>query len=247
MADAPSPFRPVFYKIRWGFQDEFVELFERTTGRCWRAQMELAASSTCRLHATLPRRRSPGLDFEWPSRNRDWPSMEEHTDPPSCARLYPDAEKLKREEQRRMECSSSWDTPLEGARAAAVGVAGPGRPAIWSYANPVRDAVSGSRSALGEPQNGADHCGRTLGRLVDERSAAGSRCCWTCATPICILAKVQPAVGSRLQRVDRLAQHLGRLRTLGPSCGLSSRRRTRSMPPLPTTVGRLIANVCRFP
>jgi hypothetical protein len=40
--------------------------------------------------------------------------MEEHTDPAVLARLYPDAEKLKREEQRRFELiEAHWDTPLE--------------------------------------------------------------------------------------------------------------------------------------
>jgi hypothetical protein len=40
--------------------------------------------------------------------------MEEHTDPAILARLYPDAEKLKREEQRRFELiDAHWDTPLE--------------------------------------------------------------------------------------------------------------------------------------
>jgi hypothetical protein len=40
--------------------------------------------------------------------------MEEHTDPAIVRRLYPDAEKLKREEQRRMELlEAHWDTPLE--------------------------------------------------------------------------------------------------------------------------------------
>jgi len=40
--------------------------------------------------------------------------MEEHTDPEIVARLYPDADKLKREEQRRFELvEAHWDTVLE--------------------------------------------------------------------------------------------------------------------------------------
>jgi hypothetical protein len=40
--------------------------------------------------------------------------MEEHTDPAIVARLYPDAEKLAREEQRRFELiEAHWDSPLE--------------------------------------------------------------------------------------------------------------------------------------
>ena len=40
--------------------------------------------------------------------------MEEHTDAAIAARLYPDAGKLKAEEQRRFELlEAHWDTPLE--------------------------------------------------------------------------------------------------------------------------------------
>jgi len=45
---------------------------------------------------------------------RDWAAIEEHTEPSIVQRLYPDAEKLRREEQRRFELlDAHWDAPLE--------------------------------------------------------------------------------------------------------------------------------------
>jgi hypothetical protein len=87
MADAGKPVTvQYFYKIRWGFQDEFVELFD---GR-------------------------QDWTFEVTITYRDWASMAEHTDPAIVRRLYPDAKKLAREEQRRFELvEAHWDTPLE--------------------------------------------------------------------------------------------------------------------------------------
>ncbi len=116
MADAGKPVTvQYFYKIRWGFQDEFVELFERNHWPLLRAQMESGRMLDVRAYEPLFHGDGRGdWTFEVTITYRDWASMEEHTDPAIVARLYPDAEKLKREEQRRFELiEAHWDTPLE--------------------------------------------------------------------------------------------------------------------------------------
>jgi hypothetical protein len=116
MADTGKPvIVQYFYKIRWGFQDEFVELFERNHWPLLRAGLE--SGRYLDVHAYAPRFHGDGRGdwtFEVTITYRDWASMEEHTDPEIVRRLYPDAEKLKREERRRFELiEAHWDVPLE--------------------------------------------------------------------------------------------------------------------------------------
>jgi hypothetical protein len=104
-----------FYKIRWGFQEEFVALFEKNHWPLLRAQLESGRFLDVRAYA--PRFHGDGRQdwtFEVTITYRDWASMDDHTDPAIVARLYPDAEKLKREEQHRFELvEAHWDTALE--------------------------------------------------------------------------------------------------------------------------------------
>ena len=104
-----------FYKIRWGFQDEWVDLFERNHWPLLRAQKE--TGRIVEVHAYAPRFHGDGRqdwNFEVTITWRDWAAMEEHTEPSIVQRLYPDAEKLRREEQRRFELlDAHWDAPLE--------------------------------------------------------------------------------------------------------------------------------------
>jgi hypothetical protein len=104
-----------FYKIRWGFQEEWVELFERNHWPLLRAQLELGRLLDVRAYA--PRFHGDGRQdwtFEVTITYRDWAAMEEHTEPAIVERLYPDAEKLRKEEQRRFELvEAHWDVPLE--------------------------------------------------------------------------------------------------------------------------------------
>jgi hypothetical protein len=116
MADAGKPVTvQYFYKIRWGFQDEFLALFERNHWPLLKAQLE--SGRLLAVKAFEPRFHGDGRQdwtFEVTITYRDWASMEEHTDPAIVRRLYPDAEKLAREEQRRFELvEAHWDTPLE--------------------------------------------------------------------------------------------------------------------------------------
>ena len=116
MADAGKPVTvQYFYKIRWGFQEEFVALFERNHWPLLKAQLESGRLLDVKAYA--PRFHGDGRQdwtFEVTITYRDWASMEEHTDPAVKRRLYPDAEKLAREEQHRFELvEAHWDAPLE--------------------------------------------------------------------------------------------------------------------------------------
>jgi hypothetical protein len=104
-----------FYKVRWGFEDEFEDLFERNH---WPLLREGVKSGRyLDVRAYRPRFHGDGRQdwtFEVTITYRDWAAMEEHTDPDLVKRLYPDASKLEREEQRRFELlEAHWDTPLE--------------------------------------------------------------------------------------------------------------------------------------
>jgi hypothetical protein len=116
MSDTSGPVTvQYFYKIRWGFQVEFIALFERNHWPLLAAQVE--SGRMLDVHAYEPRFHGDGRGdwtFEVTITYRDWASMEAHTDPAIVKRLYPDADKLKREEQRRFELiEAHWDTPLE--------------------------------------------------------------------------------------------------------------------------------------
>jgi len=104
-----------FYRIKWGFKDEFIELFDRNHWPLLRAQQE--SGRLLDVRAYEPRFHGDGRGdwtYEVTITYRDWAAMEEHTDPEIVARLYPDADKLKREEQRRFELvEAHWDTVLE--------------------------------------------------------------------------------------------------------------------------------------
>ena len=104
-----------FYKIRWGFQEEWVELLKRNHWPLLRAQLELGRLLDVRAYA--PRFHGDGRQdwtFEVTITYRDWAALEEHTELAIVERLYPDAEKLRKEEQRRFELvEAHWDVPLE--------------------------------------------------------------------------------------------------------------------------------------
>lgn len=115
----PEAAKPVtvqyFYRIRWGFQDEFIALFDRNHWPLLRAQVR--SGRMLEVRAYEPRFHGDGRGdwtFEVTITYRDWAAMEAHADPALVARLYPDSEKLEREEQRRFELvEAHWDIALE--------------------------------------------------------------------------------------------------------------------------------------
>jgi hypothetical protein len=104
-----------FYKVRWGFQEEFVTLFKKNHLPVLKAQQEAGRMSSVRAFA--PTNHGDG--------RADWTFAVAITFPSAAAmaspsneeaivkRLYPDQETFKKEEQRRFEIlDAHWDVPL---------------------------------------------------------------------------------------------------------------------------------------
>jgi hypothetical protein len=117
MADRPIT-AAYFYRIRWGFVDEWLELYQRNHLPVLRAQIEAGRMLETRTYA--PRFHGDGRG-DWnvmvTITYRDWAALEEHSDPAVIERLYPDQERFKAEERRRFELiEAHWDVPLEELR-----------------------------------------------------------------------------------------------------------------------------------
>ena len=104
-----------FYKVRWGFQEEFVALFKKNHLPVLKAQQEAGRMASVRAFA--PTNHGDG--------RADWTFAVAITFPSAAAmsspsnedaivkRLYPDQATFKREEQRRFEIlDAHWDVPL---------------------------------------------------------------------------------------------------------------------------------------
>jgi len=104
-----------FYKVRWGFQEEFVALFKKNHLPVLKAQQEAGRMSSVRAFA--PTNHGDG--------RADWTFAVAITFPSAAAmsspsnedaivkRLYPDQATFKKEEQRRFEIlDAHWDVPL---------------------------------------------------------------------------------------------------------------------------------------
>jgi hypothetical protein len=104
-----------FYKVRWGFQEEFVALFKKNHLPVLKAQQEAGRMSAVRTFA--PTNHGDG--------RADWTFAVAVTFPSAAAmnspsnedaivkRLYPDQAAFKKEEQRRFEIlDAHWDVPL---------------------------------------------------------------------------------------------------------------------------------------
>jgi len=104
-----------FYKVRWGFQEEFVALFKKNHLPVLKAQQEAGRMSSVRAFA--PTNHGDG--------RADWtfavaitfPSVGAMSSPSNedaiVKRLYPDQATFKKEEQRRFEIlDAHWDVPL---------------------------------------------------------------------------------------------------------------------------------------
>jgi len=104
-----------FYRVKWGFVDEWLELFERNHWPILREQLRSGRFLDVRRY--VPRFHGDGR-ADWnllvTITFRDWSAMEEHSDAEIAAGLYPDQETFRAEEQRRFELlDAHWDVPLE--------------------------------------------------------------------------------------------------------------------------------------
>jgi hypothetical protein len=102
-----------FYTVKWGAQDEFMDLFQRNHYPILKAMEK--AGQYLSVRTFVPENHGDG--------RADWTFAVELVTPPNrpatpteeeiVAKLYPDRAKLAREEQRRFELLvAHWDVPL---------------------------------------------------------------------------------------------------------------------------------------
>ena len=101
-----------FYRVKWGFQDEFQSLFARNHLPVLREEMK--SGRIVSVKTFVPSYHGDG--------RADWTFAVELVEPANAPavdeaalvkKLYPDQEKYKREEQRRFEILiAHWDVPL---------------------------------------------------------------------------------------------------------------------------------------
>lgn len=116
MAEPGAPVTVAYYyRVRWGAQEEFLELFERNHWPLLREQ--LAAGRFLDVQAYVPRFHGDGRadwTFMVTITYRDWAAMEAHSEAAIAARLFPDQARYRAEERRRFELlEAHWDVPLE--------------------------------------------------------------------------------------------------------------------------------------
>ncbi|HXE79460.1 MAG TPA: hypothetical protein VNK41_01810 [Vicinamibacterales bacterium] len=102
-----------FYKVRWGFQDEFLDLFQKNHYPVLKARKDAGAFTSIRTFT--PRYHGDG--------RADWTfavelvAREDFKGPSEAEvirTLYPDQETFRKEERRRFELlEAHWDVPLE--------------------------------------------------------------------------------------------------------------------------------------
>jgi hypothetical protein len=114
---AATPERTVwyFYKVRWGHQEEFVDLFARNHYPVLKAQKESGRMKSVRT--VVPAYHGDGRadwTFAVVITFRDAAALAAPSGEDAIVkRLYPDQEKFKKEEQRRFEIlDAHWDVPL---------------------------------------------------------------------------------------------------------------------------------------
>lgn len=101
-----------FYTVKWGYQDEFLDLFQRNHYPILKAQLDAGVFTS--LRTVVPQYHGDG--------RADWTFAVElvrAANPPAfdsaaaIAKLYPDRAKFRLEEQRRFELLvAHWDVPL---------------------------------------------------------------------------------------------------------------------------------------
>ena len=101
-----------FYKVKWGFQDEFLDLFQRNHYPVLKALKEAGQYSAIRTYT--PRYHGDGradwtFAVELVRREVSGLPAEEEV----VRKLYPDQAKFRKEERRRFELlDAHWDVPL---------------------------------------------------------------------------------------------------------------------------------------
>jgi len=114
-ADRPERTTWYFYKVKWGYQDEFVTLFSRNHLPILREEMKSGRIKDVRTF--VPTYHGDGR-ADWTFAvvivYKDIAAMTAPSNDAEIARrLYPDQAKFQKEEQRRFEIlDAHWDVPL---------------------------------------------------------------------------------------------------------------------------------------
>jgi hypothetical protein len=104
-----------YYKVKWGYQDEFLELFKRNHFPLLEAQVK--SGRMVRVEAFTPRFHGDGRS-DWTFMTvlvfKNWQAFGDNSaERELITKMYPDQEKYKREEKRRFELlDAHWDVPL---------------------------------------------------------------------------------------------------------------------------------------
>jgi hypothetical protein len=114
-ADRPERTTWYFYKVKWGYQDEFVQLFQRNHLPVLREEMKSGRIKDVRTY--VPTYHGDGhadWTFAVVITYKDMAAMTAPSQDAEIAkRLYPDQAKFEKEEQRRFEIlEAHWDVPL---------------------------------------------------------------------------------------------------------------------------------------
>ena len=104
-----------FYRVKWGFQEEFVALFQRNHYPVLKEQVKSGRLKDVRTF--VPTYHGDGRadwTFAVQITYRDTPAMTGPSEDAAIVRkLYPDQAKFEKEEQRRFEIlDAHWDVPL---------------------------------------------------------------------------------------------------------------------------------------
>jgi hypothetical protein len=114
-ADTPERTTWYFYKVKWGYQDEFVQLFQRNHLPILREEMKSGRIKDVRTY--VPTNHGDGR-ADWTFAvvivYKDIAAMTAPSQDAEIAkRLYPDQPRFQKEEQRRFEIlEAHWDVPL---------------------------------------------------------------------------------------------------------------------------------------
>jgi hypothetical protein len=101
-----------FYTVKWGYQNEFLDLFQRNHYPVLRALQDAGRFKSIRTF--VPTNHGDGrADWTFAVELIEVADPPEVDEPAIIKKLYPDQEKFKKEEQRRFELLiAHWDVPL---------------------------------------------------------------------------------------------------------------------------------------
>ena len=107
-----------FYKVKWGYQNEFLELYKRNHYPVLEAMVK--SGRLVEVQTWMPRFHGDGRS-DWTFMSvlvfTSWEAMADNSEEQKIIKdLFPDEERFQREEQRRFEIlEAHWDVPLREA------------------------------------------------------------------------------------------------------------------------------------